>query len=355
MIYPILRRLLFHLEAEEAHELAAAQMIRLQQIPMVLELIRRTHRLPATAARELWGLRFPSPIGLAGGFDKNAAMIPFLASLGFGFIEVGTVTLRRQAGNPRPRLFRYPAHKALVNRLGFNNDGAAAVAERLEAWNSAKPRGAGVERTPILVNVGKNRDVPIEEAGADYQRCYEVVAPWADGAVVNLSSPNTPGLRDLQKPQHLREILLALRETRSRLTFARGGSHPILVKIAPDLGEAQIREICEVCGELADGIVATNTTIDRASVPEAAGEAGGLSGRPLFARSTDVLRSVRQIVGPDYPLVGVGGIFSAADVRQKIDAGADLVEVYTGFIYEGPGLAARLARGAGASKLKIEN
>jgi dihydroorotate dehydrogenase len=344
MIYPILRRLLFHLEAEEAHELAAAQMIRLQQIPMVLELIRRTHRLPATAARELWGLRFPSPIGLAGGFDKNAAMIPFLASLGFGFIEVGTVTLRRQAGNPRPRLFRYPAHGALVNRLGFNNEGAAAVAERLEAWNSAELRGTVVQRPPVLVNVGKNRDVPIEEAAADYLRCYEVVAPWADGVVVNLSSPNTPGLRALQEPLHLRAILVSLRQARMRLTFARGGSHPILVKIAPDLDSSQIREVCEVCGELADGIVATNTTTDRTGLPEAGAEAGGLSGRPLFARSTVVLRSVRQIVGPGYPLIGVGGVFSAEDVRRKIDAGADLVEVYTAFIYEGPRLAIRLAK-----------
>jgi dihydroorotate dehydrogenase len=344
MIYPLVRRLLFHFDPEDAHEFAVEQLSRLQQIPPLLALVRRSHRRPTGAARELWGLRFPTPVGLAAGFDKSAAVIPFLAALGFGFIEVGTVTLRPQAGNPRPRLFRYPADRALVNRLGFNNDGAEAVAARLQAWNALGESGNAVERPPVFVNIGKDRDVELEEATGAYRGCYAILAPWADGVVVNVSSPNTPGLRDLQRPEHLRSILLALREMRALLRFARRGTHPILVKIAPDLDQEQLREICGVCLQLADGIVATNTTIDRSVLPAATSQAGGLSGRPLFQRSTQVLALVRKAVGPEYPLIGVGGVFSAGDAQAKLDAGANLVQIYTGFIYEGPGLPSRLAR-----------
>jgi len=323
MIYSLLRRLLFQLDAESAHEFTARQMEHLQQIPILLRAIERYCRPPASAARTLFGLQFRSPIGIAGGFDKNATMMPFLAALGFGFIEVGTVTLRPQPGNPKPRLFRYPEHKALINRLGFNNDGADAVAERLHRW----------ERTvPLFVNVGKNRDVPLEGATEAYVECYRRVAPHADAAVLNLSSPNTPGLRDLQRPEHLEELLHAVRSVRSG---------PILIKIAPDLDYVQIREIADVCRSLADGMICTNTTLDR--LP-GMNESGGLSGKPLLAKSTDVLATVRASVGPDYPLIGVGGVFTPEDVRAKMAAGADLVQVYTGFVYEGPLLAKRLAR-----------
>jgi dihydroorotate dehydrogenase len=345
-MYRLIRELLFHLEAEEAHEWTSAQMQHLQQIPILLRALERVCR-PASQPRELLGMTFRSPIGIAGGFDKNATMMPFLAALGFGFIEVGTVTLKPQPGNPRPRLFRRPQEKALVNRMGFNNDGADAIAARLRAW----------ERTvPVFVNVGKNRDVPLEGAVDAYAECYRRVAPYADAAVLNLSSPNTPGLRDLQRPEHLEALLTAVRTAgvppadvqASRLHPGAGGEtppgqpagrrrsrRPILVKIAPDLDDAQIAEICEVCVRLADGMICTNTT---------AVEGGGLSGAPLLEKSTAILRKVRERVGAGYPLVGVGGVFTAGDVRAKLAAGADLVQIYTSFVYEGPMIAKRLSR-----------
>lgn len=324
MIYSLLRKLLFRLDPEAAHEFTARQMEQLQQVPIVLRALKRYCRPPASAARRLFGLNFRSPIGIAGGFDKNATMMPFLAALGFGFIEVGTVTLRPQPGNPRPRLFRYSEQRALINRLGFNNDGADAVAARLRTWERS---------VPLFVNVGKNRDVPLEGATEAYVECYRRLAPHADAAVLNLSSPNTPGLRDLQRPEHLEELLTAVRSVRSG---------PILVKIAPDLDDAQIGEIAGICRSLADGMICTNTTLDRLPGMD---ETGGMSGRPLLPKSTTVLAKVRQRVGPDYPLIGVGGIFTADDMRAKIAAGADLVQVYTGFVYEGPLLARRLAKG----------
>lgn len=324
MIYPLLRSLLFQLDPEAAHEFTSRQMAHLQEIPIVLRAIERYCRPPAAAARTLFGLHFRSPIGIAGGFDKNATMMPFLAALGFGFIEVGTVTLWPQPGNPKPRLFRYPESKAVINRLGFNNDGADAVAARLRKWE---------RKVPLFVNVGKNRDVPIDGATEAYVECYRRLAPHADAAVLNLSSPNTPGLRDLQRPEHLEELLTAVRSVRAG---------PVLIKIAPDLDNVQIREIADVCGRLADGMVCTNTTLDR---QPGMNEAGGLSGKPLMAKSTAVLATVRECLGPAYPLIGVGGIFTAEDVQAKIAAGANLVQVYTGFVYEGPFLAKRLAKG----------
>ncbi|HVS31959.1 MAG TPA: quinone-dependent dihydroorotate dehydrogenase [Thermoanaerobaculia bacterium] len=318
-MYPLIRRLLFRLDAEAAHEWSAKTMIALQQIPIALQLIERRCRPPAAARRTLLGLTFRSPVGIAAGFDKNAVMMPMLAALGFGFIEVGTVTLRPQSGNPRPRLFRYPEHRALINRMGFNNDGADVIAERLERWNAARVSSPQV---PVFVNVGKNRDVPLEAAADDYAACYERVAPHADAAVLNLSSPNTPGLRELQRPEQLERLLRAIPK-----------AGPVLVKIAPDLDEEQLSEICEVCKGLADGMICTNTTLDR--LP-GMNEAGGLSGQPLMRKSTEVLRKVRERVGAGYPLIGVGGVFSGGDLRHKIEAGADLVQVYTGFIYEGP-------------------
>lgn len=323
MIYPLLRRALFHLEAEAAHEWTGEQVQHLQQIPIALRVIERVCRPPAGAKRQLLGMTFPSPIGIAGGFDKNATMMPFLAALGFGFIEVGTVTLRPQAGNPKPRLFRYPGDRALINRMGFNNDGADAVAARLRAWE---------RKVPVFVNVGKNRDVPLEGAVEAYVECYRRLAPHADAAVLNLSSPNTPGLRDLQRPEHLEALLNAVRSVRVG---------PVLIKIAPDLDGAQIAEISGVCASLADGMICTNTTLDR--LP-GMNEAGGLSGRPLMEKSTRVLREVRQRVGPGFPLIGVGGVFTVDDAREKFAAGADLVQIYTSFIYEGPMIAKRLAR-----------
>ena len=318
-MYSLIRKLLFQLDAEDAHEFTVRQMIALQNIPLVLRAIERFCAPPASARRDLLGMTFPSPIGIAAGFDKNGLLMPMLAALGFGFVEVGTVTLRPQPGNPRPRLFRYPDHKALINRLGFNNDGADAVALRLKAWQ---------RMIPLFVNIGKNRDVPLEGAADDYGACAMKLAPHADAVVINLSSPNTPSLRELQRPEHLERILSAV--------------GPALVKIAPDIDDVLLAEICDVCLNRARGMICTNTTIAR---PFAASEAGGLSGSPLMAPSTSLLARVRARAGPSFPLVGVGGIFTNDDVREKLDAGADLVQLYTGFIYEGPLLPSRLSRG----------
>ncbi|PYQ49515.1 MAG: dihydroorotate dehydrogenase (quinone) [Acidobacteria bacterium] len=320
-MYSLIRELLFLLDAESAHEFTVAQMMRMQQIPLALSLIARLCRAP-DKPRQLWGLTFPTPIGIAAGFDKNALLVPFLAALGFGFIEVGTVTLHPQPGNPKPRLFRDRQNRALINRLGFNNDGADAIADRLQRFDAP---------VPLFVNIGKNRDVPLESAPDAYAQCYLRVGRWADGAVLNLSSPNTPGLRELQRPEHLVKVLELVRAVREAMPVSR----PILVKIAPDLDRAQLVEICEVCARLADGMICTNTT----ATPN-----GGLSGKPLFKPSTEILGVVRSLVGRDFPLVGVGGIFSTDDVRAKIAAGANLVQLYTSFIYEGPGLPSRLAR-----------
>ncbi len=318
-MYSLIRKLLFLLDAEDAHDFTTRQMIALQNIPLVLRAIARFCAPPPGARRELLGLTFPSPIGIAAGFDKNGLLMPMLAALGFGFVEVGTVTLRPQPGNLRPRLFRYPEHRALINRLGFNNDGADAVAARLASW----------QRTiPLFVNIGKNRDVPLEGAADDYGACAMKLAPLADAVVVNLSSPNTPSLRELQRPEHLDRILTAV--------------GPALVKIAPDIDDVMLAEVCDVCVKRARGMICTNTTIAR---PFKSSEAGGLSGAPLMIPSTSILARVRTRVGPSFPLIGVGGVFTADDVLAKNAAGADLVQIYTGFIYEGPLMPSRLSRG----------
>ncbi len=304
MIYAAARRLLFRLDAESAHEWTVEQIRRVQEIPFALRIIERVCAVEQPV--RLWDLTFRNPIGIAAGFDKNAVMMPMLAALGFGFIEVGTVTLRPQPGNPKPRLFRDSARGALINRLGFNNEGADAVAERL---GRLKPAA-----TPLFVNIGKNRDVPLEGAAEAYARCAEKLGKYADALVINLSSPNTPGLRDLQRPEHLEKIVSSVAGRK-------------LVKIAPDLDDAQIDEICDVCVKRTDGMICTNTT---------ATDRGGLSGKPLMRKSTEVLAKVRARVGKDFPLVGVGGVFTAEDVQAKLAAGANLVQLYTGFVYEGP-------------------
>lgn len=314
MIYAAARKLLFRLDAESVHEWTVEQIRRVQEVPIALRLIERICAAPPSPVK-LWDLTFRNPIGIAAGFDKNALMMPLLAALGFGFIEVGTVTLRPQPGNPRPRLFRDPARGALINRLGFNNDGADAVAERLCRMGFSPS-------IPLFVNIGKNRDVPLEGAPEAYAQCAEKLAKYADALVINISSPNTPGLRELQRPEHLEKVVSAVPGRK-------------LVKIAPDLDDAQIAEICDVCVKRADGMICTNTT---------ATDRGGLSGKPLMQKSTEVLAKVRARVGRDFPLVGVGGVFTAEDVRAKMQAGANLVQLYTGFVYEGPTIVKRLLR-----------
>jgi len=345
LIYEIAKELLFHLDAEAAHDLVTRQMARAQSIPLLLAALRRA-MFVTCAPREIWGLRFANPFGIAAGFDKNAELIPMLTALGFGFVEVGTVTLRPQPGNPKPRMFRYPAYEALVNRLGFNNDGAVAVAERLERHWVSLSSAELAEHPPVFVNIGKNREVGLDAAAENYARAYELLAPLADGVVVNVSSPNTASLRDLQRPEHLNLILATLRDARSRARFDREiGDHPIIVKIAPDLDDSQLAEVCDLATRMADGLTATNTTIDRSRLPVDRLETGGISGRPVFEPSTRILRDVRRHVGAAYPLIGVGGVMGSADAREKLRAGADLVQGYTGFVYRGPSFARDVVRG----------
>jgi len=257
-------------------------MARVQSIPLMLAWLESHYASGATVSpRSIWGLEFRNPLGIAAGFDKNAEVVQFLSALGFGFVEVGTVTLHPQKGNPKPRIFRYPQRTALINRLGFNNDGATAVAGRLQSlWNTVKQRGTF--QPPVLVNIGRNKDVGTEEAPEAFEACYRIVAPFAHGVVVNVSSPNTPGLRDLQAPAHLRSILGRLCRVRAETDFSTTGQHPILVKIAPDLTAEDLGDIAQVCLELADGMVATNTSLDRTSFPDGKDQAGGLSGGAAF-------------------------------------------------------------------------
>ncbi|HEY0180299.1 MAG TPA: quinone-dependent dihydroorotate dehydrogenase [Dokdonella sp.] len=342
-MYAFARPLLFRLDAERAHELALAAIDLAHRSGAGALLAARPAPLPV----EVLGLRFDNPVGLAAGLDKNGAHVDALAALGFGFVEVGTTTPRPQPGNPKPRLFRLPAHEAVVNRLGFNNDGVDTLVANVER---ARYRGV------LGVNIGKNKDTPNERAVDDYLYCLERVHARASYVTVNISSPNTQGLRDLQQEETLRRFVGTLREAQERLGARDGARKPMLVKIAPDLSDAELDGVAGVLRAAAvDGVVCTNTTIDRSAVAgaRAAGEAGGLYGRPLFERSTRVLRGMAERLGASVPLVGVGGILGGADAAAKLDAGASLVQVYTGLVYRGPALIGecveRLRARAGAS------
>jgi dihydroorotate dehydrogenase len=294
-----------------------------------------TRRLPAVAGEpvEAMGLRFPHPVGLAAGFDKDGVGIDALGALGFGHVEIGTVTGEPQPGNPRPRLFRLPQDRAVVNRMGFNNQGAEAVAARLAR------RGRPADGPVLGINIGKTKVVPAEHAIADHEKSTGLLAPHADYLVVNVSSPNTPGLRDLQAVELLEPLLTAVRR---RADQVRPDDRvPLLVKIAPDLSDDDVLAVADLAVAIGlDGLIATNTTITRAGLRTDPGVvarigAGGLSGAPLRERATEVLRMVRARVGPDLTVIGVGGITTAADARESLDAGADLVQGYTAFVYEG--------------------
>ncbi|GAB6985902.1 quinone-dependent dihydroorotate dehydrogenase [Nocardioides pyridinolyticus] len=301
-------------------------------------------RAPGTPVRAL-GLTFPNVLGLAAGFDKNAVGIDGLGALGFGHVEIGTVTGEAQPGNPQPRLFRLPDDRAVINRMGFNNDGAEVVAARLAA-RGRRPAGPGGR--PVLgVNIGKSKVVPEEEAVRDYEKSARLLAPHADYLVVNVSSPNTPGLRNLQAVEKLEPILTSVQ----RIAELDDRRVPLLVKIAPDLADDDVLGVADLALAVGlDGIIATNTTISRAGLRTPAAQveeigAGGVSGRPLTERSLGVLRLLRQRVGPDLTLIGVGGITTAADARASLDAGATLLQGYTAFVYEGPLWPRRTVRG----------
>ncbi|PKH41452.1 dihydroorotate oxidase A [Nocardioides alpinus] len=306
----------------------------------------RVLRMPSAPVRAL-GLSFPHPLGLAAGFDKNAVGIDGLAALGFGHVEIGTVTGEGQPGNPQPRLFRLTADRAIVNRMGFNNDGAEVVARRLAAWRESRRRST--DEVILGVNIGKTKVVPEEEASRDYEKSAGLLAPYADYLVVNVSSPNTPGLRDLQAVEKLAPLLDAVRR---RADEVRPDHRvPLLVKIAPDLSDDDVLAVADLAlASGLDGIIATNTTISRdglATAPEVVEQvgAGGLSGRPLTQRSEEVVRLLRQRVGADLTLIGVGGITTVDDARRRLEAGADLLQGYTGFVYEGPLWPRRIVRG----------
>jgi dihydroorotate dehydrogenase len=337
VIYSLLRPLIFTLDPERAHALVMTMAAALDAAA------RRLQPAPLTDVgleQELWGLRFPNPVGLAGGFDKSAHAPHAWASLGFGFAELGTITALAQPGNPPPRIFRLPEDEALINRLGFNNDGAAAVAERLgRDWTPPT--------IPLGFNLGKSRATPLEEATADYARSLRALFPFADYIAVNVSSPNTPGLRDLQAEDHLARLLDELVRVNRECARDHGRPpRPLLVKIAPDLGDEGIAAAVRVAIDGgAAGLIATNTTIGRQGLRAPVDEAGGLSGRPLRARSTQVVRIAHQAAAGRLPIIGVGGIFSADDAWEKLRAGASLVQIYTGLIYEGPLLARHIVHG----------
>lgn len=326
-----LRPLIFRLDAERAHWLTVRT---LAAAPAAAGWIGASVVDPV----ECFGLRFPNRVGLAAGMDKDARAVNAFARLGFGFVEVGTLTPRPQPGNPRPRLFRDVQARAVINRLGFNNEGIDAAVRRLES----------AQRECVVgVNIGKNRDTPVERAAEDYVYCLRRAHATADYITVNVSSPNTPGLRDLQDEQALIALLDAMTSQRERLADAQGARTPVLLKVAPDLADAALRRIALAARERGiDGLIATNTTIERPAglSTKLAAEAGGLSGPPLAPLATQALKSLRAACGPDFPIIGVGGIDSPSAARQRIDEGADLVQLYTAIVYEGPRLPGRVAR-----------
>jgi dihydroorotate dehydrogenase len=340
MLYRLLYRpLLFRLDPESAHELTLWLLQHGARYPSCFKLmVPSQQRNDPLLSLPLFDLTFPNPVGLAAGFDKNAMAAAAFPALGFGFVEIGTVTPRPQPGNPRPRLFRLPDEEAIINRMGFNNDGATAVAQRLQT----------VQRdVPLGVNLGKNADTPLDRAADDYRQALETLYDVADYVVVNVSSPNTPGLRDLQSVTPLRELLTDLQARNRELARVRQlNPRPLLVKIAPDLSAPQLDDIVEVVLRIPlDGIIATNTTVGREGLSRPVTEGGGLSGRPLRQRSTEVIRYLYGRSQGQIPIVGSGGIFTAADAYDKIRAGASLIQVYTGFIFEGPSLPRRINAG----------
>lgn len=336
MYKSIIRPLLFLLPAEKAHHFTFALLGSLMKIPKLKGIIKAIYqRNDKSLERELWGIRFPNPVGLAAGFDKDAKLFRELSALGFGFIEIGTLTPKGQPGNPKPRLFRLPKDQALINRLGFNNEGVEAAIERLKM----KPKGMIVGG-----NIGKNKVTPNENASEDYLISFRALHNYVDYFVVNVSSPNTPNLRELQDKEPLKRLLQALQQENKQFSKTK----PILLKIAPDLTEGQLNDIIDLIQEIKlDGLIATNTTIDRSALQTSESEvqeigAGGLSGKPLANRATEVIQYIAKRSNKSFPIIAVGGIFSPEDALEKLKAGADLVQLYTGFIYEGPSLVKRI-------------
>lgn len=336
----LLRPLIFRRDAEAMHDLAVRQMTRLGRVRWLCRLLERANlpgpsKVPPIA---LFGLSFPTPVGLAAGFDKNATCWPAAAALGFGHVEVGTVTARGQPGNPRPRAFRYPEEEALINRMGFNNEGAEAIAARLR-------RHAGPRRIPLGINIGKTKAVDLADAASDYLASFSLLADLADYLTVNISSPNTPDLRKLQEDAFLHTLLETLAGANQQRVREGKRRVPLLLKIAPDLTFPMIDHVLNTIAHHGfDGIIATNTTIARPAPFSDNSETGGLSGRPLTRRSTEIIRYIHLQTGGKLPIIGTGGILDEVSAAEKLDAGAALIQVYTGLVYRGPLFARDLAR-----------
>lgn len=340
-MYGLIRNLMFLAEPERVHYWAMNGLKAVCASGLARNSVAGYFKQEVPAfSKNLWELNFSNPVGLAAGFDKNAVYLEALEALGFSFVEIGTVTPRPQAGNPRPRLFRLPEDQAIINRMGFNNDGVKEVAARLKQWR--------LKKSSLIIggNIGKNKDTPNEEAWKDYEWCFRELFEWVDYFVVNVSSPNTPGLRALQEKDALLKILNHLQTINQQ----QGRPKPLLLKIAPDLTDAQLQDIADIAFETnLDGLVATNTTISRAGLksPTALIDsigAGGLSGAPIRERSTAVVRFLHQATGGKIPIIAAGGIFTGNDALDKLDAGASLVQVWTGFIYEGPGIVKKICK-----------
>ena len=338
MYKSLLKPFFFRFAPEQAHHLTLRLFNVGLSIPGVGAVLRQMYQYKhPSLRRELFGLTFENPVGLAAGFDKDGKHYRTMAHLGFGFIEVGTVTPKGQAGNPQPRLFRLPADEGLINRMGFNNDGVEALVERLKKYGKPK-------NVVIGGNIGKNKVTPNDKASDDYVKCFEALFPFVDYFVVNVSSPNTPNLRDLQEKEPLSNLIKLLQE----LNLAKPAPKPLLLKIAPDLTDGQLDDILDIARETKlDGLIATNTTISREGLSTPSGDvetigAGGLSGQPVKARATEVIRYLAERSNGDFKIIGVGGIASPEDAKEKLDAGADLIQIYSGLIYEGPGLVKRI-------------
>ncbi|QQE75122.1 quinone-dependent dihydroorotate dehydrogenase [Brevibacillus composti] len=334
-MYPLVRKFLFQMDAEEAHEKTVHLLKTAENSPAAKSLLKMMYQVrDKRLENKLWGISFPNPVGLAAGFDKNAEVYHALAAIGFGFVEVGTITPQGQPGNPKPRLFRLVEHEAIINRMGFNNLGAYLASQNLIDYAYAD--------VPIGINIGKNKMTPNEEAASDYSKCLDMLYNYGHYFVINVSSPNTPNLRDLQETESLRALIRAVREKTAELEARGTSAKPILLKVAPDMADEQMRDVVRAAVEEGlSGIIATNTTLSREPVHNhpRAGEAGGLSGKPLEARATAWVKEIFQEVGDRVPIIGVGGIFTGEDAYRKIRAGASLVQVYSGMAYQGPGIA----------------
>jgi len=359
MFYPIIRNILFGFDAEKVHYFAMNNLRRGCAIPGIKDAIRASFQYNHPSLQKtVFGLPFKNPVGLGAGFDKNALFLNELEMLGFGFVEVGTVTPKPQAGNDKPRLFRLKEDGALINRMGFNNDGVEAAARRLrerrekglkrETTNVKEEQNVGNQPAMVIGgNIGKNKVTPNEDAWKDYEICFNGLFDCVDYFVVNVSSPNTPGLRELQEKDSLRKILSQLQN----INYGKIAKKPLLLKIAPDLTTGQLDDIASLAFEVKlDGLVATNTTIDRSGLSEKSKVkseeigAGGLSGSPLRERATEVVTYLHKQTAGKIPIIASGGIFTGSDAKEKLDAGAELVQVWTGFIYEGPAIVKKICR-----------